>query len=159
MNGIKVKTRAFTIFEMMVTILLSLILFNLLYFSYQILLKQLDRGKGDLSDILRVKVCLDNSIEKASQITIGLDRINFITSEKSKCILLQDTCILYQTENMTDTIYKGKYSYRTHENPDLKLTDAFYFEFYTDKNPIILNARKIYLPSIWLRRKEVDFEY
>ena len=158
---IKMKSRmnAFTIFEMMVTIMLSLILFSLLYISYQILLKQLDRGKNDLSDILRVKACLDNSIERADQITTEPDRINFTTFDKKSSILLLDSCIIYQTFSATDTIYKGRYTFQSNENPDLKLTDALYFEFYNASKPTVLNARKDYLPSIWLRRKEVDFEY
>ena len=158
---VKMKTRmnAFTVFEMMVTIMLSLILFSLLYVSYQILLRQLDRGKNDLSDILRVKACLDNSIEQADQISTESGRINFITFDKKSSILLLDSCIIYQTIGATDTIYKGRYTFQSNENPDLKLTDALYFEFNKASNPTVLNARKDYRPSIWLRRKEVDFEY
>lgn len=159
MKGIKLKMGAFTIFEMMITIMLSLILFSLLYLSYQILLKQLDRGTNDLSDILRVKVCLDNSLERADQITTEPGSINFISSGKTSSISLLDSCIIYQTISAIDTIYKGRYTFRSNENPDLKLTDALYFEFYNAVRPIILNARKEYLPSIWLRRKEVNFEY
>lgn len=159
MNRLNLKIGAFTIFEMMVTILLSLILFSLLYASYEILSKQLDRGAHDLSEILRVKVCLDNSIEQADQITSEPGKISFTGFEKKRYILLMDTCIVYQADNVTDTIFKGKYSYRIHENPDLKLTDAFCFEFSNTTTPIILNARKNYLPSVWLRRKEVNFEY
>ncbi len=159
MNRINPKIRAFTIFEMMVTILLSLILFSLLYTSYEILSEQLDRGSHDLSEILRVKICLDHSIEQANQIISEPGKINFAGFEKKRYILLMDTCIVCQADNVTDTIFKGKYSYRIHENPDLKLIDAFYFEFYNTATPVILNARKNYLPSVWLRRKEVNFEY
>ena len=59
------KINGFTMLEVVITILLSLLLFSILYFSYSIINKNVKRSKSDLTEILffkqRVHTIFDQS--------------------------------------------------------------------------------------------------
>jgi len=155
----RTQLNAFTILEMVVTILLTLILFSLLYLSYHLIQRQLDQASRDLSDILRTELCLDVRMEEAGEVTANGTCIRFASPLKNRGLLFEKGYILLENETVRDTVYKGSYTCNFHIDPELDLVDRIDVEFVTARDTVSITSVKRYLPGIQLKRKEVDFEY
>ena len=153
------KLNAFTILEMVVTILLTLILFSMLYLSYNLIRRQLDGGTHDLSDMLGTKLYLDIQMENAETVTSEEQCVKFYSPLKTSHMLFENGYIMLENANNQDTVYKGHYSYRLHVNPELELIDRIDLEFVTGTDTLAVSSGKNYLPAIQLKRKEASFDY
>ncbi len=158
-NRMNPKLNAFTILEMAVTILLTLILFSMLYLSYNLIQRQLDEGNHDLSDMLGTKLCLDIQVANAEAITSGEQRVKFYNPLKTNYMLFENGYILLESADNQDTVYKGNYSYRLNVNPELGLIDRIDLEFMTGTDTLAVSSGKNYPPAIQLKRKEAGFDY
>lgn len=150
---------AFTILEMVVSILLTLILFSMLYLSYSVIQSQVSRGSRDLSDILYTNLCTDIRMSEAETITFDQPRVTFQSPVKTTYMLFENGCILLESGGSQDTLYKGTYSFQVHVDPGLQLVDQIDLQFASEKDTFRIRSGKRYLPAVLLNRKEVDFGY
>ena len=147
--------------EVVITILLSLLLFSILYFSYTIIQKNVRRSKSDLTEILMFKQRLQIIFDQTDSISNRSSYLELHNVSGKNLIEFHDSNILFYKNNIADTLYTGQYSYFTGSNNESRLTDQLIIEFRPESPPdtIALAFSKNYLPAITLRRKEVDFEY
>lgn len=150
---------AFTILEMVVSILLTLILFSMLYLSYSVIQRQVDKGSRDLSDILYTGLCTDIRMWEAEAITFDQPRVIFQSPLKVTYMLFESGCILLESGGSQDTLYKGNYTCQVHVDPGLQLVDQIDLQFISEKDTFRILSGKRYLPAVLLNRKEVDFDY
>lgn len=153
------KLNAFTILEMVVTILLTLILFSMLYLSYNLIRRQLDEASHDFTDMLGTKLCLGIQMANAETITSNEQRVMFWSPVKTSVILFESGYIMLENENIQDTVYRGNYTYHLNVNTELGLIDRIDLEFITGTDTLAVSSGKNYLPAIQLKRKEVSFDY
>ncbi len=155
------KINGFTMLEVVITILLSLLLFSILYFSYTIIQKNVRRSKSDLTEILLLKQKLHTIFDQSDSIINKGSYLDFYNISGRKALEFNGNNMLLGDEQHVDTLYSGEYTYYISENNEIRLTDQLIVEFRlgTPPDTILLCLSKTYLPAISLRRKEVDFEY
>ena len=161
MGSIGKKIKGFTLLEVVITILLSLLLFSILYFSHTIIQKNVKRSSTDLSEVLLLKQIMEKCFDESDWI-MSKDGYLELHHVSGKSVLeLPGDFILLERSHRTDTLFKGKYNYRISIDPKTQFVDELLFELQPDEpaDTILLGLSKNYLPAMVLRRKEVDFEY
>ena len=154
-----VALKAFTIMELIVTMILSLVLFSLLYLSYQILRQQVSQDDNGLPEILLLKECMTICMEEASLVTSSGDTLYFQSPVKSRSLCLGTDYILLEEEGKQDTVYKGAYNYKISQDQETGLVRQVMLDFTVDKQQVDFCSAKEYLPVIWLKRKKTDYGY
>ena len=160
MKGISIKLNAFTLLEVVVTILLSLILFSLLFLSYNILRQQVSESERDITNIIQFKSYLDAQIEKSILITANEDvKITFSCFQEETAMIFDNEFIICENQNQTDTIYNGTYQYTIFVDKETNLVNKINLKFVPDNDTITACFVKEYLPAIKLRNNIINFEY
>ena len=153
------RLKAFTIMELIVTMILSLVLFSLLYLSYQILKQQIARDDHGLPEILLLKECMTTCMEEASLVTGSRDTLYFRSPVKARSLYLGTDYILLEEDGKQDTVYRGTYRYKVSQDQETGLVEQVRFGFSVDKQQVDFYSVKEYLPAIWLKRKKTDYGY
>ncbi len=116
------KMRAFTLPEVMITLVLSIIIISVAYFSYNYLLRGFLKYRAindKVSDHCRATNYLDNLMQRSDEVLKTREGLLFLKGGKEiKQIVFNEKCILFKTsQNEADTI-----------NLDLKRSAFFWKE-------------------------------
>ncbi len=147
--------------EVVFTILLSLLLFSILYFSHTIIRGHVKRSGRDLTEILLLKQKLGKLFEESTYISDSEGNLKFYNQKGSQSLEFAEGCLLTVHNNQVDTVFRGKYKCWKNRNIETQLVDEVLFKLMpqSSSDTVFLCMRKDYLPSVILRRKELDFEY
>lgn len=158
----KGKLKAFTLVEVTVTLLLSLIVVGMMYMALRIVANQVRQLQDkEYETITLLKGTLDRAFFDATVIEF-LDRERLITCEDSlhvKKILLEEQAVcLFRGEELLDTLYKGEYEFEISESQDKLVRDAS-FSFLLKSDTVLFRLHKNYEPATIINRKQLSFEY
>jgi len=158
-NRIPGRLKAFTIPEIVVTLILSFFLLGIVYLSYNIMSRHFDKNKNsDLSRLISLKSEFEMIFFRSSDIEEKEEGLCFSCKNEKSLYIFSDNAIIKEQTSRSDTICSGKYSYLISKNNQEKVSQLI-LKFGNTNDTIQVTFNKQYLPNQLLRDKEINFEY
>ena len=157
------KVKSFTLVEISITLLLSLIVVAMLYIALNIVIRQVEQPEATASEnITLLNSAISNAFYNASAITYaeGSQIISCKDSAQTRLFFFEPEDIIMQLENpyAIDTLWEGEYNFSLVTN-EYKLVDNLNFYFPLQGDTIHLFITKEYSLATLLNHKEISFEY
>lgn len=157
------KIKSFTLVEISVTILLSLIVVSMMYMALNIVARQVEQPKATTSEnITLLNLAVSNAFFDATVIRWAEESqtISCIDSVQHRQVEFAPEAIIMMAENtsLTDTIWEGAYNFDVELN-ESNLVNSLYINIPFQGDSLQLYIPKQYSLSTLLNHKEISFEY
>ncbi len=157
------KIKAFTLVEVSITILLSLIVVGMMYMAFQIIVRQINQiDNGEIENIGLVKMALNHAFFESNIITYSEEK-NMLECRDSidtyQFIIQPNQIIFRSSKNEEDDIlFEGVYNFRIEQEVN-EMVKAIHLSFPVQKDTFQLLVQKQYRSSTLLNHKNIGFEY
>ncbi|HLN74514.1 MAG TPA: type II secretion system protein [Prolixibacteraceae bacterium] len=157
----RLKTKAFTLLEITIALILSFFILGILYLSYNMMGRQFQNEyQKQLSNLVLFKSQMEMEFFLAdSIITTEEDQINSYTNGKQSSYHFPKDAILKTNNLLTDSLYKGEYHTEFLTIGKNNYVKQLTFIFKIDNDEIRLSFKKYYSKNQKLNNKEIRFEY
>ena len=160
---IRHKIKAFTLVEVSITILLSLIVVGMMYMAFQIITRQINHiNNAEIENIGFVKMALNQAFFESTDITF---------SEEENILECRDSVKTYQFKvlpnqlvfnssknNEDDILFEGPYKFEIKQEVN-SMIEAIQITFPLQQDTLQLWVQKQYSPTSILNHKNISFEY
>nr|WP_319570063.1 prepilin-type N-terminal cleavage/methylation domain-containing protein [uncultured Draconibacterium sp.] len=157
------KIKAFTLVELSITLVLSLIVIGMMYLALQIITQQINRNEDKkLEDIVLVKMAFNNAFYDCNVIRYDDEADILICNDSLKTYYFSfyPDQILYYTSNNSnkDLLFKGQYTFDV-ENLTNEMIAEIIISFPSKVDTLQLSVKKQYSSATLLNSKYISFEY
>ena len=162
-NIVTRKIQSFTLVEISITILLSLIIVAMLYMALNIVVRQVNQPDTTVSeDISLVKTAIFNAFYESTDIsyTEGNQILSCVDSIQTRQFYLESENIILGLEHseILDTLWSGVYTFQLKQN-EYNLVNDLYLNFPYQGDTVHVYITKEYSQSTLLNHKKISFEY
>lgn len=159
---IKKRLQAFTLIEISVTILLSLIIVGMMYMALHIITREMEQPQDKKAEqVALLKTALNQAFFQASTVEFSLES-QALTCRDSSLIrqfVMGTQTIIFQTSKVpADTIWSGSYWFETEKNEE-ELVTCLNCWFPLASDTLKLVIFKNYSPATLINHKDISFEY
>lgn len=153
---------AFTLVEISITILLSLIVVGMMYLALRIISREIEQPEDKkMEQIALLKNALNHAFDEASlvnwsdeeQALYCIDSMNVRTFR-----MINGAIVLSLTDAPPDTLWKGFYICQK-DLDELRLVEKIRLGFPLKGDTLWVSEKKAYSPATLLNHKTISFEY
>lgn len=153
---------AFTLVEISITMLLSLIIIGTLYMAFRIVTRQVEQPEDKrMEDIAVFKMTLEHAFFSSAQIAYVSSEKTLTCSDSSlvrQFLMKPEAVIMKTSENLLDTIFRGIYEFQVLKEKD-DLIEEIEYLFPVQGDTLSICLKKEYSLSSLMNHKQVNFEY
>jgi len=157
---VRSKTRAFTLLEIMISLVLSFFIVGILYLSYHMMENQFrNEYQKQLSSLVLLKSGLEMDFFHADTIIAEQKQLFIFKNGKKSRYQFMEDAILKEVNLENDTLFKGECSANFELVEKNNWVQRLTISITTEKEDVQMSFRKQYRPNQKLKDKEVSFEY
>lgn len=150
------RVKAFTLFETLIVINLSVFLFMILFFTHRVVIQHSSSVENStLDSIFEIKKQLEINFEQSISIVTGGADLVFNYPKDSIVYSFGKNSI----KKNLNLIYEGTFDYQIDENSSINVVDFLEMRFWVNEKEVRLNFVKEYSPFFVLNHKELSFDY
>lgn len=154
------KTKAFTLLEILVALVLSFFIVGILYLTYNMMGRQFrSEYQKQLSSVVLLKSGLEMDFFKADSIIAGQDQVFVFRQGKELVYQFHEDAILRKTNSKNDTLFAGKCLTEFDIDDKSNWVSRLILKIEIENQEIQMAFNKYYRPNQKLKQKEVSFEY
>ena len=163
MNELKQKKlTAFTLVEISITMLLSLIVVGMMYMALHIIAHELEQpDDAKMEKIALFKVAIGHAFFEASEIEYSDEKKMLVCRDSGQVrrFLMEEALVLMLLPEVEpDTVWNGGYSFGVTKGEDT-LVDDIYYDFPLRSDTLSVQISKHYSATTLLNHKTISFEY
>ena len=156
------KLPAFTLIEISITILLSLIVVGMMYMALHIISREIEQPEDKkMEQVALLKNAFSHAFDEALVINWSEEEqaLYCIDSMDIRTFRMTSDAIVFSLPDaLPDTLWKGSYLYQT-DLTESNLIGQIKLGFPLKADTLWVNENKVYSPATLLNHKKISFEY